>query len=254
MRMALCLLTLVFAPGFARADEAADAARYERCLSQISLNPDAAVEAALEWMGEGGGAPAKHCHALALIATGHAEDAATRLEALAKAHGDYGDDLRAAMLDQAGNAWLIAELPDAAVSDFTSAIELGRVAKLSAQARAGFLADRARADLLTKKFKDARADLDASIALAPMTAALATRARLERETGDRSAALADVTRALGIDPKFPEALLERGRLLVLKGDVKNARLDFVNASLFAKTGAIADEAQTEIAKLDIRDH
>lgn len=254
MRKTLCCLALMLAPTLCRADDAADAARYERCLSQISFNPEAALEAALEWVGDGGGAPAKHCHAIALIATGHAGEAAARLETLAKARGEFGDDVRAEMLGQAGDAWMIAGDANAAANDFTAAIELGDVAKLSAQSRAAALADRARAYIALQKSKEARADLDASITLVPATASLVTRARLKREAGDRMAALADISHALGIDPKFPEALLERGRLRALSGDKKNARLDFVEASMLAKKGPIADAAQLEMAKLDIRDH
>ncbi len=85
----------------------------------------------------------------------------------------------------------------------------------------------------------------------PTAPALVTRARLERLAGDRTAALADVTRALGFDAKFPEGLLERGRLRLLAGDIKNARLDFLDAALLAKSGPIVDAAQDEMAKLDI---
>lgn len=228
------------------------ARRYERCLEQIKLNAQAALESALEWVGEGGGAPAKHCHALALIETGHADEAATRLEALAKAHGGFGDDLRQEILIQAGNAWLIAGNARAAAADFTAAIELARLAKLGAAAEATALGDRARARILANDTKGARADLDAAIKLLATPTALTTRARLERLAGERGAAHGDVARALKLDPKFAESYLERGRLMLLMRDPNAARRDFLEASLLAGKGPIADEAQDELAALDLK--
>ncbi|MFO1187210.1 MAG: hypothetical protein U1E87_07010 [Alphaproteobacteria bacterium] len=199
-----------------------------------------------------GGAPAKHCHALALIETGHADEAATRLEALAKARGGFGDDLRQEVLIQAGNAWLIAGNARAAAADLTAAIELARLAKLPAAAEATALADRARARILANDTKNARADLDAAIKLLPTAAALTTRARLERLARERGAASTDVARALKLDPQFAEAYLERGRLLVLMRDRDAARKDFLQASLLAGAGPVADAAQNELAALDVK--
>jgi hypothetical protein len=227
-----------------------DAARYKRCLAQVPLNAQAALESALEWMSAGGGAPAKHCHALALMAVGQPAEAATRLEALAKSRGAFDDALRQQILDQAGNAWLIAGNAQAAVADFTAALELARAAKLGAAAQATALGDRARAQILDGKLKEARADLDAAIGLMATPAALVTRARLERQTNELGAAHTDIARALKLDAKFTEAFLERGRLRLLARDPNAARQDFVQASLVA--GPIADEAQRELEKLDVK--
>lgn len=226
--------------------------RYERCLAQIELNAQAALESALEWMNEGGGAPAGHCHALALIETGHADEAAARLEALAKARGGFGDGLRQEILIQAGNAWLIAGDPRAAAADLTAAIDLARLAKLGAAPEATALADRARARILSGDTKAARADLDGAIKLLPTAAALTTRARLERLAGERGSASADVERALKLDAKFAEAYLERGRLFALMRDAGAARKDFLTAAQLAGNGPVADEAQNELAALDIK--
>jgi tetratricopeptide (TPR) repeat protein len=240
-------------PGVTRAGtQADDAARYKRCLGQVPLNAQTALESALKWIGEGGGAPAKHCHALALMAVGQPAEAATRLEALAKARGAFGDELRQQILDQAGNAWLIAGNVQAAVADFTAALELARLAKLGPAAQATALGDRARAQILAGKLKEARADLNAAIALVATPGALVTLARLERQAGELGAAQADIAHALRLDPKFAEAFLERGRLRLLAPDPDAARQDFVQASLLAGSGPIADEAQREIEKLDVK--
>jgi hypothetical protein len=229
-----------------------DAARYTRCLGQVPLNAQDALESALKWIGEGGGAPAKHCHALALMAVGQPAEAATRLEALAKARGAFGDALRQQILDQAGNAWLIAGNVQAAVADFTAALELARLAKLGPAAQATALGDRARAQILAGKLKEARADLGAAIGLMATPATLVTRARLERQEDEIGVAHADIARALKLDAKFAEAFLERGRLRLLARDPNAARQDFVQASLLAGTGPIADEAQRELEKLDVK--
>ena len=233
-------------------NNSADSSRYQRCLNQIPLNAQAAIEAALTWAGEGGGAPAKHCHALALIASGQAQDGAVRLEALAKARGSHDNGLRVEMLQQAGDAWLVSGNAHRAVADFRSAVDLSRAAKLPASARAGTLNDLADAYILSGDNKSARTSLDAAIAIQPTADAYTTRARSLREAKDAKSAQADIDRALALDPKNAEALLERGRLRMGSGNTQGARDDFLNASMIAKNGPVAESAQRELQTLDIR--
>jgi tetratricopeptide (TPR) repeat protein len=248
---ALLIGAILTCPLVARATPDTDAARYQRCLMQIHDNAQAAMEAALSWIGDGGGAPAKHCLSLALLAMGNVSDAARGLESLATGRGDYGNDLRAEMLDQAGNAWLIDENAASAISDFSAAIDLATRAKLSLPTRAQFLTDRARAHLLGGDKKSALADLNMAIALQPTAMSLTLRARLERRAHDRSRAARDLVVALSLDPTYPDAFLERGRLRLDEGSIDAARRDFLQASLLAKKGPIAEAAQNEIASIDV---
>ncbi|HEY5347275.1 MAG TPA: hypothetical protein VIJ72_03710, partial [Rhizomicrobium sp.] len=48
-------------------DEAAARQRYETCLGQAQSNPGGALGNAGNWLKNGGGVPASHCEALALV-------------------------------------------------------------------------------------------------------------------------------------------------------------------------------------------
>lgn len=62
---------------------AEDAKQYQDCLKLARLKPEDGFESAIAWRDMGGGEPAKHCVAVALIALEKYEEAATRLDALA---------------------------------------------------------------------------------------------------------------------------------------------------------------------------
>jgi tetratricopeptide (TPR) repeat protein len=233
----------------ARAD--ADPARYQRCVLQVKANAQAALEAARSWESEGGSTPAAHCAALAFLAMGHAADAAARLRDLADNDRTIGKELRADLYDEAGNAWLVAEQPDRAISALSSAIKLTSEVNLPARTAATYYSDRARALTLVGDNVGARRDLNHSIALAPTAAALTLRARIKRESKDLAGAANDIARALSLDGSFAEAYLERGRLEVGHGQRNAARQDFLKAAM-AQEGPIREEAQREMQALDMK--
>jgi len=70
-------------------------ARHKVCLERIAEDADLAFEEAMIWRSEGGGRRAKHCEAMALFAVGHKEEAAFRLDKLAKAPDGGTKDMRA---------------------------------------------------------------------------------------------------------------------------------------------------------------
>src|SRR5262252_852357 len=99
--------------------------RYDRCLKLAHDDADTAYEQALGWHDAGGGPAAVHCSAVALFQLKHFGEAAFKFDQLARAR-DTGDaDLRADLLDQAGNAWLLAGQPENAEASFAAAINLG---------------------------------------------------------------------------------------------------------------------------------
>ena len=248
----LAMLFVSIASAALAADEKADAAHYQRCVLQVAQSPSAALEAAKSWQAEDGGAPAGHCEALALLALKRPTDAATRLEALAIAPGDYDGALRADLYAQAGNAWLVAEKPDKAIDALSSAIERAQNTSISSSALALYYSDRARAHLLRNERIEAQSDLDHSIALAPTALALTLHARVRREARDGKTAAADLSRALALDPNFAEAYLERGRLTAMTGNAKAARADFLKSAMMEKDGDVADAARQEIQALDVK--
>ena len=80
--------------------------RYDDCLGLAGYNPAAALGVATQWVQAKGGAPAEHCAAVALVGLKRYAEAGARLDVLGRAPGV--GDLRASLLDQAGNAWLLA--------------------------------------------------------------------------------------------------------------------------------------------------
>lgn len=77
------MTAIAWAAGLAQAEEIDHAAEYEDCLLLAEVEPEEAFESASAWQAMGGGEPAQHCAAVALIELGHYVEAGQRLEALA---------------------------------------------------------------------------------------------------------------------------------------------------------------------------
>jgi tetratricopeptide (TPR) repeat protein len=180
--------------------------RYEACLAQVGENPEAGYEEGLAWRAQGGGWPAQHCAALGLIAMGETELGARRMLTNAEFAITASDATRAIMYGQAGDAFLIANLPERALTAF----QRGRdFAPLDAGLALG-AADAAQAagrwDVV-EAAATAAIELDASEARA-----WRLRAEARLEAGDLDAAEADMEEARRLDPDDIEALLLRGRI------------------------------------------
>ena len=134
--------------------------RYDRCLDLAQKKPQTAFDAALSWRDEGGGAAAEHCLAVALVGLKHYGEAAYRLDTLSRDRTAGDAPTRAAILDQAGNAWLLAGQPEDAQASFSAALKL-------TPADPDLLADRARARAMRKDWSGAEADLTAALTRAP---------------------------------------------------------------------------------------
>ncbi len=241
LRIALPLL-LLSAP--ALADEAAEARRYDACIAMAAERPTEAWEEALAWTSMGGGEAARHCGAVALVGLGHYAEAAARLEALAQ-ESRRAEALRAGMLGQAAQAWLLAGQDERALGTLDAALGLApddpelRIDRAIARDAAGDLAG-------------ARADLDHALSVAPgHPGALALRAATARRAGELAAAEDDVMAALQADPDHPDALLESGILHRLRGDDDQARRDWLRILQAAPASAAADAARRHIEALDV---
>src|SRR5690606_4784209 len=138
---------------------------YQDCLSLMRRNPEEGFAQAQVWQATGGGLPAAHCAALALVELKHYADAAARPEELLPQAEKQVPQLTVALLDQAANAWLLANQPQRA---------------------------RALMDIAVKASPD-QPDLliDRALSLAALK--------------DHAAAAADLSRALAIDPTRAEA-------------------------------------------------
>ena len=210
---ALSLMQLAPMTEAGKAVRAEESERLARCLDLVESEPQTAYEDALAWLGQGGRPPARHCAAVALIAIGHVEEGAARLEALANAPDAGGIEERAHYLALSGNAWLTAGLPDAALVTLNNALRLS-------PDNAGLLKDRASARLALEQWQQAVTDLNSALEIVPNDPeALELRARAYLAMERFDAALADVNAARLAAPDDID-------LLVLRGDIREAkRLD-----------------------------
>jgi tetratricopeptide (TPR) repeat protein len=194
--------------------------RYARCLDLVKRDAGRALEAANAWAGAGGGAAALHCSALALTAQRRYPEAAAKLDEAA--HDAMAGDasVRAQLLDQAGNAWMLAGRADKAVASLSGALAF-------APNDADLEFDRARARAMAKDWAGAETDLTAIIAADPNRAdVLVLRASARHAQGRRADARADLERALGVYPDYPDALVERGEMKLEAGDRQGAAADW----------------------------
>ncbi len=153
-------------------------------------------------------------------------EAATRLEALANDSKSSGD-IRAGMLAQAAQAWLLEGEPNRAYKAQTSALEL---ATAGSRVQANLFVDRAMTLAEGAKYKEAIEDLDTALKMTPENSdALAFRASAHRHLKEIDLALTDAESAVAADKKNANALLERGMVYQLKGRVVEARQDWIAA-------------------------
>lgn len=256
-RLAL-LLALTLLPGLTTARSAAFAAdppasaspggaaegEYDRCLAMTRNDPAGALTKAENWRNAGGGFPADHCAAVALVKLKRYTEAAQRLEAMTGAMMKSDPSLRADALEQAGQAWLLANRPAEAKAAFDAALAFKHDDP-------DLLIDRAQTFAEAGRYWDAIDDLNRAIELAPTRAdALIFRASAYRRVQDGlDLAQQDIEQALKIAPDAPAALLERGNIRALKGDLAGAKADWLRVEKVAPRTADAVAARDNITHL-----
>jgi tetratricopeptide (TPR) repeat protein len=216
---------------------------YDRCLGLLATEPETAAANARAWADKGGGEPAAHCLALSRLALGEPGQAAEDLERLASASLSPAAT-RAALLDQATQAWLMAAQPARALETAAQAMALAPddPALLIAHATAATLLDR---------HAEAADDFTRALRLDPRRPdALVRRASALRHLDRIADALADADAALDLDPASPEALLERGILRQRSGNDDGARIDWERVIALAPYSATADLARQNLALLE----
>ena len=100
----LCLAALVAGAAPDKADEKRKPKRYADCMILARDKPERAYRMASTWGKEGGGHPARHCAAAAMIGMGMPAEAAQRLEDLAYAVKPDKAAMRGNLLAQAAGA------------------------------------------------------------------------------------------------------------------------------------------------------
>jgi tetratricopeptide (TPR) repeat protein len=220
-----------------------DSVHYRRCLTDSSTNPGLALNDAEAWAKAGGGAPAQHCAALALVSLKRYAEAAARLDKIAAEKGVPDVSFRVSLYDQAGNAWLLAGDGARAVESFSAALTLSA-------GDPDLFADLARAQAMRKNWHEVDLDLNAALQLSPRRAdLLVLRASARRALKHYEDARADLEAALRLKPGDGDALVERGLLRKDLGDLGGARKDFQTA-LKNASGETAAQAKENLAALN----
>lgn len=223
---------------------AVEAERYDRCLKLAETHPLSAEYFAKSWQKKGGAHPAQHCEAVALFNLGKYKEAATHLDALAHAMDKDPPSLRGHVLDQAGEAWLMAGDPVRAYADLGAAL-------IQLPGDPGILVDRAQAQAMNRNFQGAVNDLSRVLNKSPNRLdALVYRASAFRALGRLDLALADADKALALSPHFVPALLERGNIRRVQGNTKGARADWLLIETLAPKSPAALAAAANLKRLD----
>lgn len=211
-----------------------DPQHYRLCLNAGATNPAAALADAERWSHAGGGIPAQHCAAVALVGLKRYAQAAAQLDRLGAAKGVPDVSFRAELFDQAGNAWMLAGDGAKAVQSFSAALALSG-------GDPDLFADLARAQALRKNWPEVELDMNAALQITPHRAdLLVLRASARRALKRFAEARADIVLALKLKPGDGDVLIESGLLRQQMGDIGGARKDFQAA---LKTGAAAQAQQ-----------
>ncbi|HEX2761682.1 MAG TPA: hypothetical protein VHM27_14255 [Rhizomicrobium sp.] len=197
-----------------------DSARYNRCLAASGTNAPAALADAEGWAKSGGGVPAAHCAALALVSLKRYGEAGARLDRIAGDAAVPDVSFRAELFTQAGNAWLMAGNGAKAAQSLTAALTLS-------SGDADLFADLARAQAMQRNWQEADLSLSTALNMSPRRAdLLVLRASARRALRRYAAARDDIEAALKLRPGDGAALVERGSLRQQLGDIGGARRDF----------------------------
>ena len=187
----------------------AEQARLNACIELTDTDPNAAYEDSLVWLTAGNRPKARYCNAISLLALENFEEGAARLEALATAPDPISVEDRALYMAQAGNAWLTANYPEAAITALSEALRLQKNDP-------DIFKDRAAAYLALERWDEGILDLNAALDMVPVDAeALALRARAHLAQDALNLAKADMESALAQDPVNID-------ILVLRGDIREA--------------------------------
>jgi tetratricopeptide (TPR) repeat protein len=216
---------------------------YARCIELAKSKPQRGFDAAIAWLGLGGGNPANHCMAVALMELGQHKEAARLLVKLAK-NTRLPKEFKAALLGQAGQAWLLAGNTAQANNILTAAIKLDPI-------NWNLYVDRAQVAAMQEDLARSLVDLDKVINNAPdFVDALVFRASAMRQLGQYDRAAIDIGRALTIEKNHLEGLLERGILRLRLKDTVGARTDWLNIIKILPNSETARIARANIQRMN----
>ena len=220
------------------------AKEYEACTTLTQQHPAEALTAAEYWAGKGGGSLATHCKGLAQMALGQFDAASKTFLSLAENQkAKFSAATRARLFAQAAQAAFSGGNPERA-----SAL-LGNSITLQPDVQ-NFRIDRSITYAFVANYDAAIRELTAVLEKdAGNIAALTFRASAYRSMNRLAEAEADITQALLIQPDKPEALLERGAIRAVSGNVKGAQEDWEKIIRIVPDSAASKIAQENLAKM-----
>ena len=181
-------------------------AQHKSCLERITDDAETAYEEAMIWQSQGGGRRARHCVATALFALGHAGEAATRLEKIAKAPDGGTPTMRAGFYAEAADFWLAAQEPRRALAAASAGLKIAR-------GDLDLHIHRARAYGALGRWNYSKTDLTSALAFHPDNArALRYRADTYLQQGDLAKAKTDIEASISADGTNIDTLLLRGKI------------------------------------------
>ncbi|MGR3716864.1 MAG: tetratricopeptide repeat protein [Thermohalobaculum sp.] len=222
----------------------ATAGPYDDCVALVATDPARAEVEAQRWAQAGGGSPARHCRALALLALGAGHRAAELMVAIAADDRTLPDQVRSEMLIEAGEIYLgLGEL-DLGRSVASRALLLARAPRAALTLSARLKAERG-------DWRGAVNDLDGALAQGePDAGLLVLRASARLHLGERAAARGDLLQATGIAPELAPVWLERGVLEALSGDRTAARAAWLRAIELDRDGVVGAAARLRLQKME----
>ena len=228
------------------APRSAEARHYDACMALARSDPKAAHESALAWRKKGGGDAAVHCVAAALLGLGNYGQAGQTMAELAARTDGSRVVLKAGLLGQAANAWLIAGQPRRAEKLLTEALAL---VPLDVE----LLLDRSIARAALGQYWEALDDLNVALEQKPDRAdALTFRASAWRHVDALDLAEVDIAAALKRRPDYPDGLLERGHIRKARGNRAGARADWQRVLEIAIEGPLTEAARRYLETMDVK--
>jgi tetratricopeptide (TPR) repeat protein len=226
-------------------DQAANAAmEYDDCMALARTTPAQALDQAAAWSKKGGGTPAGHCAAVALIGLGRYKEAAGAMEKLAVDEMKARKDLAADLYGQAAQAWVLANDSAHAVKDQSAAIGL-------APDDPELLIDRGVTLASMAKYWEAIDDFSKAHDLGPKRADILTyRATAYRMLKSYDLARDDIEKAIKLRPGSAEAFLERGNIRMMSEDVEGAKDDWNHAISLGPGTPTAKTAAANLQQLE----
>lgn len=221
-------------------------ARYDGCVRAVPTQAANALEFAEGWKMRGGGLPAMHCAALALLRLERFGDAARMLERAGQEAEASKAPQAADFWGQAGNAWFLDGKHGQAIAAFDRAI--GLVGQFAPQRASALHVDRARVAADAGNLAAARADLDQAVALAPDDAvAVMLSAALARRQGEMGRAAREIARASELAPGDADIMLEQANIAAASGDREAAEKVWAMVVKAAPGSAAAEIAGKALA-------